>query len=127
MSTRLVNYRGAKVDLAFPIERPRGTIGREDDNMIQLPHEKVSKHHAAILQAGQGWVIEDLQSTNGVIVNDQRIERRQLKDGDRVKIEPYEFYFETNVPSEDWVPSHIIDLSTKVHEQTIHKTDPPKS
>jgi pSer/pThr/pTyr-binding forkhead associated (FHA) protein len=127
MSIRLVSYRAGKIDLAFPVEGRRVTIGREADNLIQLPHEKISKHHAAILQAGAGWLIEDFQSTNGVFVNGQRIERRQLKDGDRIKIGAYEFYFETNVPSEDWVPSHIIDLSSEIRKQTIHKTEPPQS
>ena len=126
MKTRLVRYREGQIDLAFPVAAPGATIGREDDNMIQLPHEKVSKHHAAILQTGEGWVIKDLHSANGVFVNDQRVERGPLKGGDRVKIGPYEFYFETNVPSEDWVPSHIADLSTKVHDQTVHTTNPPK-
>ena len=125
MNTRLVSYCGSKIDLAFPIERRRNTIGREDDNMIQLPHEKISKHHGVILQTKAGWVIEDLQSVNGIIVNGQRTARAKLKDGDTVKIGPYEFYFETNVPSENWVPSHIINMSTKVHEQTVNKTKQP--
>jgi pSer/pThr/pTyr-binding forkhead associated (FHA) protein len=126
MRTRLVSYSGGKIDLAFPIQDPRVTIGREADNLIQLPHEKVSKHHALILPAGEGWVIEDLHSTNGVFVNGKRLERLQLKDGDRVKLGPYEFYFETNVPSEDWVPSHIIDMSSEIHKHTIRKTEPPE-
>jgi pSer/pThr/pTyr-binding forkhead associated (FHA) protein len=125
MHTRLVKYRESQIDLAFPIEKPGVTIGREDDNMIQLPHEKVSKHHATILQAGEGWLIEDQHSTNGVLVNGKRVERLQLKDGDRVKLGPYEFYFETNVPSEDWVPSHIIDMSSEIHKHTIRKPEPP--
>jgi pSer/pThr/pTyr-binding forkhead associated (FHA) protein len=126
MKTRLVSYCGGKIDLAFPIQEPRITIGREPDNLIQLPHEKVSKHHAVILQAKGGWAIEDLQSTNGVIVNGQRTDGAELKEGDTVKIGPFEFYFETNVPSDDWVPSHIIDMSTQVHQQTIAK-DPTQS
>ena len=127
MKTRLVSYRGAKIDLAFPVQGPRVTIGREIDNMIQLPHEKVSKHHGVILRAKEGWVIEDLQSTNGILVNGKRTEHAKLKDMDTVKIGPYEFYFETHVPSEDWVPSHIIDLSSKVHQPTIRKASPPRT
>jgi pSer/pThr/pTyr-binding forkhead associated (FHA) protein len=45
MSTRLVSCRGGKIDLAFPIQGPRVTIGRKADNMVQLPHANVSKHH----------------------------------------------------------------------------------
>ena len=126
MKTRLVSYRGGKIDLAFPIQGARVTIGREADNLVQLPHEKVSKHHAVILPVKGGWAIEDLQSTNGVLVNGQRVERAELKNGDRVKLGPFEFYFETNVPSDDWVPSHIIDLSSAVHLQTIPKDTPPE-
>ena len=126
MKTRLVSYREGKIDLAFPIQGPRVTIGREADNLIQLPHEKVSKHHAVILPAKDGWAIEDLHSTNGVLVNGKQVQRVELKDGDRVKIGPFEFYFEANVPSDDWVPSHIIDLSSQVHQQTIRKNEPPE-
>jgi pSer/pThr/pTyr-binding forkhead associated (FHA) protein len=90
-----------------------------------LPHEKVSKHHAVILPAKEGWEIQDLQSTNGVFVNGKRVERAELKDGDRVKIGPFEFYYETHVPSDDWVPSHIIDLSSAVHQKTMPKSKPP--
>jgi pSer/pThr/pTyr-binding forkhead associated (FHA) protein len=125
MKTRLVSYSGGKIDLAFPIQDPRVTIGREADNLIQLPHEKISKHHAAIRQAGAGWVLEDLQSTNGVFVNGQRVEGRELKDGDQVRIGPFQFFFEMNVPSDDWVPSHIIDMSSHVHDETIQRTAPP--
>lgn len=119
MKTRLVSYRGSKIDLAFPVQGPRVTIGRENDNNIQLPHDKVSKHHAVIAAVGDGWVIEDLQSTNGISVNGKRTPRAKLADNDVVKVGPYEFYFETNVPSDDWVPSHIIDMSSEVHLGTI--------
>ena len=45
---------------------------------------------------------------------------------DTVRIGPYEFYFETNVPSDDWVPSHIIDMSSEVHERTLPQGKPPE-
>jgi pSer/pThr/pTyr-binding forkhead associated (FHA) protein len=121
MKTRLVSYRGAKIDLAFPLEGPRVTIGREADNLVQLPHEKVSKHHAVMVPAGDRWAIEDLHSTNGVFVNGRRVERTQLNDGDHVKIGPFELFFEMNVPADDWVPSHIIEMSSQIHEDTISK------
>ena len=126
MKTRLVSYRGAKIDLAFPVQGQRVTIGRENDNMIQLPNEKVSKHHGVILETKDGWVIEDLHSTNGIIVNGKRTERAKLKDMDIIQFGPYEFYFETNVPSDDWVPSHIIDMSSEVHERTLPQGKPPE-
>ena len=125
MKTRLVNYREGTIDLMFVIDRSRVTIGRDTDNMIQLPDEKISKHHGAILKTKDGWVIEDLQSRNGVYVNGRRTSRAELKNGDCVKLGSYEFYFETNVPSEDFVPSHIIEVSSKVKDQTLSGESTP--
>ena len=126
MNTRLVSYHNGKTDLAFPVEGSRVRIGREGDNEIQLPHEKVSKHHAALVPAEGGWSIEDLGSTNGVFVNGKQVQRAALKHGDRVRIGPYELFFETKGVSEEWVPSYLMDLSTKVHDPTIQQTKPPQ-
>ena len=125
MNTRLVSYRGGKTDLAFNVEGSRVTVGREDDNEIQLPHAKVSKHHAALLPAEGGWSIEDLGSTNGVLVNGRQVQHAALKHGDRVSIGPYELFFETKGVADDWVPSYLMDFSSKVHDQTIPQTKPP--
>src|SRR5207249_548184 len=46
----------------------------------------VSRMHARIYQQGQHWVVEDCGSRNGVWVNGDRIGRKQLGDGDLVKI-----------------------------------------
>jgi pSer/pThr/pTyr-binding forkhead associated (FHA) protein len=119
MKTRLVNYRDGEIHLSFAIDRPKVTIGRAVDNMIQLAHENISKHHGLICKTEKGWSIEDLKSRNGVFVNGTRIEKADLKEGDRVKIGPHEFYFETNVPSDDFVPSHIIEMSTIIGHQTV--------
>ena len=126
MNTRLVSARGAEVPLAFALQGRRVTIGREDDNMVQLPHEKVSKHHAVIQDESEGWVIQDLQSTNGTLVNGKPVQRVRLVDGDRVTLGPFELVFEENAPSADWVPSHMLDLSSEVHDATIHIPKPPK-
>lgn len=125
MKTRLVNYREGDIDLMFLVDRPRVTIGRATDNMIQLPDEKISKHHGVVIRTQNGWVIEDLQSRNGVFINGHRTVRADLKHGDCVKIGPYEFYFETNVPYDDFVPSHIIEISSKVNNQTLSDEVPP--
>ena len=128
MKTRLVCYREGEIDLVFPLNTPKATIGREADNKIQLPNEKVSKHHAMLRQTEGTWTIEDLNSRNGVFVNGQRTTKGPLKDGDRLKIGPYEFYLEINVPSDDFVPSHIIDVSSRMKDKTITDVrDPNKT
>jgi pSer/pThr/pTyr-binding forkhead associated (FHA) protein len=126
MNARLVSYDNGEIVLAFPLEGPQLAVGREADNEIQLPHEKVSKHHAVLRRAKDIWSIEDLKSTNGLFVNGEKTRLAELKHGDRIQIGPYELWFETKAPSDQWVPSYMMDLSPKIHERTLIQTKLPK-
>lgn len=62
------------------------TIGREEDNVIQLNDERVSRLHAK-LQEDHGQVIfTDLNSTNGSRVNGHPVQLRVLRPGDHLQI-----------------------------------------
>lgn len=61
-------------------------IGRSSDADIQVDRDSVSRRHARISRAADGWVVCDLQSTNGSYVNDMPIREHKLASGDRVKI-----------------------------------------
>jgi len=62
------------------------SIGRTPDNDLQIEAKFISRHHAVILAGPVNTVIEDLNSTNGVQVNGQRVTRQVLNDGDEVVI-----------------------------------------
>jgi SARP family transcriptional regulator, regulator of embCAB operon len=71
-------------------------IGRSPDNDIVLSDAKVSRHHAAITSNGTTFVITDLGSVNGVLLNGQRIDpSAELFEGDRIRIGEQEFRLET--------------------------------
>ena len=72
----------------------RTTIGRTPDNDIRLDANFVSRHHAVVLASSKNTIIEDLNSTNGVVVNGRRITRQALQDGDVVNIGTSEFRFQ---------------------------------
>jgi chromosome segregation ATPase len=69
------------------------TVGRTPDNDLQIDTKFISRHHAVILAAPAHTIIEDLNSTNGVMVNGRRIRRQPLKDGDMVAIGKTHFRF----------------------------------
>jgi hypothetical protein len=61
-------------------------IGRTPDNDLQIDNLAVSTHHAQVFyEENQLWV-EDQNSLNGTFVNDQRVQRAILKDGDKITI-----------------------------------------
>ncbi len=62
------------------------TIGRTPDNDLCIDADFISRHHAVVLVAASGTVLEDLNSTNGVYVNGVRVSRHQLSEGDLVTI-----------------------------------------
>jgi len=75
---------------------PEGAVlGRSRDCDIVLGDANVSRHHAEIRPAGDGWTIADLGSTNGVLVNGRRARgAAPLAAGDQVELGTFTLKFE---------------------------------
>jgi len=69
------------------------TIGRKQDNDLCLDDPAVSGHHARIVQIQEVLFLEDLKSTNGSFVNEQKIDRRQLQDADSIRFGAHRVIF----------------------------------
>ena len=61
-------------------------IGRDSRCEIHFDDTETSRKHAEIEVVGDSYVLTDLKSSNGTIVNGQTIETKILLDGDRVQI-----------------------------------------
>jgi hypothetical protein len=71
------------------------TLGRSRDCDIVLADGNVSRRHAEVRPRGDGWMVADLGSTNGVTVNGVRIEQAQLlRPGDRIEVGTTQLTFE---------------------------------
>ena len=71
-------------------------IGRAPDNNLALSDGQVSHHHARITQQPEGYIIEDLDSTNGTFVNSQRVTRQLLRGGEKIQIGQTRLIFEVH-------------------------------
>jgi hypothetical protein len=60
-------------------------IGRAVECAIRSDDAMVSRNHARIVQAGAGWLIEDLGSSNGTFYQERPVSRHQLQHGDAVR------------------------------------------
>jgi pSer/pThr/pTyr-binding forkhead associated (FHA) protein len=72
--------------LTIILDKPILLVGRQAECDIQLESSKVSRRHCFLAKADGLLYIRDLESTNGLRVNGQRVESSALRDGDEVII-----------------------------------------
>jgi len=69
-----------------PLDHEETTIGRKPENTIHIDNLAVSGRHARVLKIGNKAILEDLESTNGTLVNDKHVTKHVLKHGDQITI-----------------------------------------
>ncbi|MDD3224236.1 MAG: FHA domain-containing protein [Clostridium sp.] len=70
----------------IPIDREI-TIGRREENSVVIQEAYVSGHHAKVYSQNGRYVLQDLQSTNGTLLNGEKIQSRvYINIGDEVQI-----------------------------------------
>jgi hypothetical protein len=80
-------FRGHPGQERFPLARPSVRIGRQRDNDLVLEDTSVSRHHAEIRRARDGSLtLVDLDSLNGVFVNERQVKSAALAEGDTVDV-----------------------------------------
>jgi hypothetical protein len=82
------------------------TIGRAPDNDIPIDNLAVSNYHARVYMEAGSLVVEDLNSLNGSFLNEIRVERAMLKDGDSISIGKHDILVDEKhdaaVPVDGW-------------------------
>lgn len=87
-------FKGEEPSEQLAITSDRVVLGRHPECDIVLDSAAVSRQHACIVHEGADYFIEDMHSRNGTFVNGHQIDaRRQLQDGDRLRICELAFTF----------------------------------
>ena len=89
----LVELDGTEAD-THVVDDGTITIGSGPDSDIQIRSKFISRHHAKLVNNGEGCVLDDLNSTNGTFINSRRINKRVLRAGDVVTIGKHRFRYE---------------------------------
>jgi hypothetical protein len=96
----------------------RFTLGRAADNALPLDDKAVSRHHAELVVSDGQWLLRDLKSRNGVLVNGERISEATLADGDVITVGETSLRYEEMAPRGlgplDWVPLAQLEISWPV-------------
>ena len=83
----------AAVIKEFPLLASSITIGRKPDNDLVIDHPAVSGHHCRIMLQGDTYFVEDLNSTNGTLVNDKKIIKAGIHHNDVVAVAKHTIIF----------------------------------
>lgn len=106
-------------DLEIELSDHEQTVGRAPGNTVCVQHRKISRNHARIFPSPAGWMIEDLDSINGVFVNEERVTRISLGHGDIIRLGPIPFRYELDHPTLTYT-SDIGASSFQGPETTTH-------
>ncbi len=85
-SAELVLIENGKPSRAFPLAKDRVIIGRLEESDIVLSDPGASRRHAEVRRDRGNFVLSDLGSTNGTMVNEATVGERPLEEGDRITI-----------------------------------------
>lgn len=80
----------------YTIDKPIYTIGRRADNDIQIDNQVVSGLHARIIIKGDDLLLEDMQSTNGTFLNQQKTSSAILCNNDVITIGKHTLTIQTD-------------------------------
>ena len=81
---RLLSLTGSNKGTSYYIEADRVVLGRSENVDVQIIDGKASREHAEIVRYMDHFILTDLGSQNGIVVNDLKVSQHRLTDGDKI-------------------------------------------
>ena len=108
---RLIMLYGASKGAVIPVVSEGVSIGRDPESSIMLDHGSVSRNHCVVTAVSVGdappqAVVEDRASTNGTYVNMERVDSRELQDGDLIHVGITLFKYFSAANFKAYLPRH---------------------
>ena len=83
---RILCMTGKHKGVAYFINADRVIIGRSSAADIQIYDDKSSREHGELVKSEGTYILTDIRSSNGIVVNDVKIIQQKLTDGDKIII-----------------------------------------
>lgn len=90
---KLIFLLDGNVIKEYLLDKERMTIGRRASNDIYIDNLAISGEHAILVTERENTYLEDLNSTNGTLVNQNRVKKQVLKHGDEIGLGKYTLKF----------------------------------
>jgi general secretion pathway protein A len=106
----------------LPLRMGRTIVGRTPDNDLQIDSRFVSRHHCQVITKTNACIVEDLNSTNGIVVKSKRVRRHNLNDGDVITIGKHDLIYvdERSSQRTGQTGSHPVTTSEGEPEGSAH-------
>ncbi len=122
---KLILSKPDGVHQEFILNKPLVTLGRATTNDIVLAEGRVSRNHAEVSCTDSGIALKDLDSSNGVLVNGQRVKEANIQAGDSFEISGFTLQYVAS--TEDAHEEATMINSESELEQTLHQMTVPIS
>jgi pSer/pThr/pTyr-binding forkhead associated (FHA) protein len=121
MNKIIVNLGNVKLD-EIPLHRGSLNIGRAADNDISLADAATSAHHAKIVTIFTSSFIQDLNSTNGTIVNGRKVVRHTLHHGDIISIGNLQLLYKSDTKSGSEESRKTVNINKSEMQNLLQKS-----
>ena len=112
---------GRKTMQVFDLDQSSIVVGRGEDADILIDNPSMSRRHAEFRQEGDGWVVQDLGSSNGTYIGEVRLEAAcPVQEGTEVAFGKFSIVFGKAVGLDEAAPAATAAPSVAAAEGTMH-------
>ncbi len=125
---KLTVLLGRRTIQVHDIDKPVIQVGRDDAMDILIDNPSVSRKHAEFRQEGEGWVVEDLGSSNGTFLGGEKLQApAELQVGDEVGMGKFSIVFgkvvgegaDTAAATKPQMPTGSIGGTTQIRSSEV--------
>lgn len=121
---RLVCLTGDDKGSAYFLMGNRIVMGRSDKCDITILDLKSSREHAEIILVGKDYILTDLGSQNGIIINDLKVKQHALTDGDKIIVGKTVYKFSRVEVKEEKTASKKVKRKKVEKEEETEEEEP---